>query len=1762
MAGAAHPAFGQTASLLYAQSDVANGVNYPQGVAVDASGNVYIADEGNNRVVKATLTSGTYSAPSTVVSGLIYADGVAVDSSGNLYIADHGQSGILKETLSAGVYTQSLIGNGFNPFSVAVDSSGNLYAADGSTGNLYIETLQSGIYTQSSVALTSASGVAVDSSGNIYVAQPPNHQVLKGTVVSGVYMSFPVATGLNSPIGVAVDAGGNVYIADNGADQVYKEAYAPSTGTYTQSVLATGLSAPVGVAVDSSGAVYVSDAYGGGRVLKLQPASPDFGSQSVGSSSASLTVTFAVQSSGTFGTPLVLTQGAQGLDFALGTGSTCTGSLSAGSTCTVNITFTPHYPGLRMGAVELTNASGGVVATALVQGVGSGPQIGFTPGTISTFAGNGTACSVATAACGDGSAATAANLFNPHDVALDGAGNVYIADANDNRIRKVSASGTISTIAGTGATGYNPSQDGGPAISATLYTPSGLALDGAGNLYIADTYNHLIREVVAATGDIVRVAGTGTLGSNGDGGTALSATLHYPYGVAVDGAGNLYVADTYNDVVRKITAATGTITRVAGNYSQGFSGDGGVATSAELFLPYSAALDVAGNLLIADTNNNRVREVSASTGFINTVAGNGTSAYSGDGVAATGAELSSPTRVRADAAGDLYIADYNNDRIRKVTEATGFISTIAGTGTASSTGDGGPATSATINGPFTVTPDSAGNLYIAESTDNRIRAITASAAALTFASTAVGSTSSDSPQTVIVSNFGNTDLTFPPPATAGAENPAISANFIYGSSSTCTQVGFSASSYLLPGGASCSELISFMPQMAGTITGSLVDTDDTLNVAGATQSVALNGTATSATPVLSVASTSSVYGATATLSAAISYSGAAPTGSVTFTIGGNPSSAELASCSAASGFRTCMATYTNLSLVPGPYSIHVTEVADSSYNATSGTGTLTVTQATPTVTVTSQSIPYGTATTTLSAQVAFTGASAPMGGVNIQVGAAAAVPATCSGSSSPLLCRASYNTSALSAGVQSITATEVGDIDYNPTSGTGTLTVTQLTQTVTVPSQSVPYGTATATITARVAYTGSTAPTGALSITVDSGTNVAALCAGASSPLTCTASYATAALGTGVHTITASQAASTDYTSASASGTLTVTKIAPGLVVNSSPPIVYRAASATLSATITYTGAAAPTGTLTFALAGGATVAATCTGSSSPLTCLATYPASALNAGSQSIVALLAGDANYTAASATGTLTVSQAAPTITWATPASIPLGTPLSATQLNATANVAGSFAYTPAAGTILPAGPQTLAVIFTPSNATDYTIASQTVQLVVVPFAAQPIITPGSGGYAAAQTVTIADSTPGAAIHYTTDGSTPTAASAHYNAPLTIAATETIEAIATATGYETSAVSVATITIYKPPVCTLSVQGTSTALNVIALASCSDPQGQALTSTLNWGDGTSIAAAARNVHTYASGGTYTVVLSATDTSGLTGTAQQQVTPNQLPVCSLGLAQAAASNYAASVTVACTDPQNRPLALTIDWGDDTGTVTATNNAVNMHTYPGPNTPSTTPYTITLTAVDTSGLAGSAVQPVTILPIAAPVAAGGSSSVPVSIQAPMGTQITAICTSVSSTINGQVVTDALPSQYGISCSAPIVTLSASTTQVNVTITTSSATRTAAYDPGNSTGVFYSIVLPFPALASFILGLISPARSRRRRHRGVAPGMILILCLALSSCGGSFTPPPVVATPAGQYYITIVQVSVTSPPPSGFVQTSLIVPLPISNGGS
>ncbi|MGW0933127.1 NHL domain-containing protein [Streptomyces sp. NPDC002644] len=324
---------------------------------------------------------------------------------------------------------------------------------------------------------------------------------------------------------------------------------------------------------------------------------------------------------------------------------------------------------------------------------------------------------------GDVGPAVAARLDRPYGLAMDSTGTLYVSDHNNHRVCRITTDGRIRTVAGTGTAGFDG--DHGPALSAQLDCPREVAVDRAGNLYIADSENHRIRKVTA-DGQIRTVAGTGTAGFSGDDGPAASAELNCPYGVAVDSTGTLYIADTDNHRVRQVTP-DGRIRTVAGTGTPGFSGDGSPAAAAQLNGPYGVAIDGAGDLYITDADNHRVRKV-AGDGTISTVVGTGTDGFSGDGGPATSARLDFPLGVVADHTGALYISDHNNHRVRKVA-GDGTISTVAGTGTDGFSGDGGPATSAQLNYPFGLAVDCVGALYIADYVNDRVRKVTAAAMA-------------------------------------------------------------------------------------------------------------------------------------------------------------------------------------------------------------------------------------------------------------------------------------------------------------------------------------------------------------------------------------------------------------------------------------------------------------------------------------------------------------------------------------------------------------------------------------------------------------------------------------------------------------------------------------------------------------------------------------------------------------------------------------------------------------------------------------------------------------------------------------------------------------------------------------------------------------------------------------------------------------------------------------------------------------------------
>jgi uncharacterized protein (TIGR03437 family) len=494
-------------------------------------------------------------------------------------------------------------------------------------------------------------------------AGPAVAQVI--TTIAGTTFTFPSSPlpALNAPLGtvtgVAIDATGEVFVADSQNNLVMQ--FSPAGGLTVVagngiqgfsgdggSATNASLNGPTGIAVDSAGNLYIADT-SNNRIRKV---------------SGGIITTVAGGGTG------------------LGDGGPAT-----------------HASLLQPEGVAVDAAGTLYIADLLDERIRK-----VSSGTITTVAGNGVQ-----GFGGDGGPATAASLYYPQCVVVDPAGNLYISDVGNHRIRKVSG-GTITTFAGNGMLGSTG--DGGPATSAEISFPDGLALDSAGNLYLSDTNFNRIREVSA--GKITTVAGNGTLGFSGDGGSAPGAMLNQPYGVAVDSAGNLYIADQFNGRVREVSG--GAIQTIAGSGNYGFSGDGGPATSAALDSPAAVAVDQAGNIYIADQLTNRVRKVSG--GAITTIAGNGNIGFSGDGGPAINASLKGPTGVAVDPAGNVYIADLGNSRVRKV--SGGIITTFAGGGGSST--DGGPATSASMS-PISVALDATGNLYIADYYNSRVRKV-------------------------------------------------------------------------------------------------------------------------------------------------------------------------------------------------------------------------------------------------------------------------------------------------------------------------------------------------------------------------------------------------------------------------------------------------------------------------------------------------------------------------------------------------------------------------------------------------------------------------------------------------------------------------------------------------------------------------------------------------------------------------------------------------------------------------------------------------------------------------------------------------------------------------------------------------------------------------------------------------------------------------------------------------------------------------------
>jgi sugar lactone lactonase YvrE len=864
----------QSVSFTGVLSPVGSGFGFPYGVAVDAQGDVFVADNGTKSVKEIVAVNGQVSSTSTVVTikgGFSSPGGLAVDAGGDVFVADGG--GGVKEIVAVGGQASSSssvvqVGSGFAyPYGVAVDSSGDVFVADHDAKAVKEIVAVGGLVSSSSTVKYVGSGfqgpgaVVVDASGDVYVADTNSGVISEIVAVGGVVSSSSTVNMINNgfgrPEGIALDAAGDLFVADANIHSL-REIVAVGGQVSTASKVVqvgSGFNAPTGVALNAPGNIFVADSFGY-VVDEIQFPAVNFGQINVGSTSATYTIPFIFNSNVTLGGVAVLTQGASGKDFQTASGGTCKAQpySSDGDSCTVNVTFTPLAPGPRRGAVVLydNDTPANPLITVYINGIGVAPTVDFPPGFEYWFAGlfiphYGPKAGFS----GDGGPATSAEINAPFGVAFDGAGNLYFGDKWNFRVRKVDTNGIITTVAGNGTQGY--SGDGGPATSASLYYPRSVAVDGAGNLYILDSSqtDDAISNIrkVDTNGNITTIAGGGlfSYGYNGDNIPASQALLNSPLKIMIDGAGNIYIVDYFNQRIRKIDT-NGIITTVAGNGTIGYSGDGKQATSAELDYPESLAMDVAGDLFIADTGNGVIRKVDTN-GIITTFAGNGTFTNSGDGGPAINAGML-PESLAVDAAGNLW--EGQGLRVRKI-DTSGIITATVGNGFITDAPDGTVATQGGVNTPVDLAFDDLGNLYIADTGSNKITKIDiVDPPSLSFPNTNVGSSSAA--QDVTVENRGNATLTFSHTIPYGDFT-------LQGPHTTCIP-----GEQVLTVDATCIFGIQFAPLTSGPQSGSVVMTDNAFYGQPATQTILTSGTGIGgpAVPTVTTAAASAITQTAAT----------------------------------------------------------------------------------------------------------------------------------------------------------------------------------------------------------------------------------------------------------------------------------------------------------------------------------------------------------------------------------------------------------------------------------------------------------------------------------------------------------------------------------------------------------------------------------------------------------------------------------------------------------------------------------------------------------------------------------------------------------------------------------------------------------------------------------------------------------------------------------------------------------------------------------
>jgi streptogramin lyase len=764
----------QTAHLSSAQIilNLPSGLDWPQAVAVDGSGNIFIADADNKRVLKVSPSPSGGFTESTVGTGLVNPYGVAVDAAGNVYIADIFLTTLLKETPSANGYIQTTIGSGlYDAVSVAVDKQGNVYGVEINNsfiGSLFKETLSGNSYTQSFIPVPGTHGVAtvaVDGKGNLFVNDGWDGGLVYelSPTNDSSYTTKEILTGGGA---IAIDANNSVYVATlynieeltpNGSG--FTTSYIPMNATTTP----YGYFDTAGLAVDANGNLYFDDLYTF-ELVEEAKSNGNFGLVNVGNGSYPVSMYFTFDTSGTLGSTSVMTQGSPSpqLDFSdAGTGGCYSpGPYNAGGICEIDVNFVPSAAGVRSGAAELLDVNGNPFATGYVEGIGVAPVVNFSPG-------NPISESIAS----DGSA-----------VAVDALGNLF-------------------TVASGSSTAFKDTPAGGASnwievpVGSGLGSATGIAIDGAGDLYIADqTSREIVKETLTSNGYSQSVIANH---SNG---------LKEPTGVAVDDSGNVYVSDLSTNAVYKETPSIGGYVQSA------------VPTSA-LNQPNGVAADAIGAVYIADTNNNRVlKETPIAGGYIESTVGAG---------------LSSPTAVAVDAFGNVYISETSVGLVLKETLAAGTYvqSTIASGIT-----------------PYGLAIDSNLNLYVAGSGSQLLVKVDVSdGPVVNFAASGIGQVSSDSPKNITLSNAGNAPLILP--VEAGENNPNIGGSYSLDQSNAadCPILipSSPAPTTIAPGG-SCLLAISFGPMTPGLNPDILTVWDNTENLQNASQGLMLQGSGTSA----------------------------------------------------------------------------------------------------------------------------------------------------------------------------------------------------------------------------------------------------------------------------------------------------------------------------------------------------------------------------------------------------------------------------------------------------------------------------------------------------------------------------------------------------------------------------------------------------------------------------------------------------------------------------------------------------------------------------------------------------------------------------------------------------------------------------------------------------------------------------------------------------------------------------------------------------